>query len=166
MKLSRNAVSSEKVVNQDFIKNIHEDFYAGFPEDTLVVKNQNGTPAEDETGKPILIVPGSYRDKMVLAGKHKPPMPEEVSRYMHWIEQMYNPIRIFGTNRLCAAAALNHRFACFHPFIDGNGRTIRLVTDTYMLCLGHDAYGLWSLVFSTRLCKRRRYVLQSTGVCG
>ncbi|MCW4628650.1 Fic family protein [Marinomonas rhodophyticola] len=145
MKLSRSNVSPEQVVCQEFIKNIHQEFYAGFPEEALIVKNQRGAPAEDETGKPILIVPGSYRDKMVLVGKHEPPMPEEISRYMRWIEQMYNPTRIFGTNRLCAAAALHHRLAWVHPFIDGNGRTTRLVTDTYMRCLGYDGYGLWSL---------------------
>lgn len=145
LKLSRSDVYPADVVNQDFIKSIHKDFYAGFSEEALIVKNQHGIPAVDEVGEPILIIPGSYRDKMVLVGKHEPPMPDEVGRYMRWIEQMYNPTRIFGTNRLCAAAALHHRLAWVHPFIDGNGRTTRLVTDTYMRCLGYDGYGLWSL---------------------
>lgn len=145
MKLSRSNVLPEQVVSQDFIKKIHQDFYSDLPKEALIVKNLDGTPSEDEAGQPILVVPGSYRNKMVLVGKHQPPEPEEISRYMRWIEQVYNPTRIFGTNRLCAAAALHHRLAWVHPFIDGNGRTTRLVTDAYMRCLGYDGYGLWSL---------------------
>ena len=145
MKLSRINVLPEQVVSQDFIKNIHKDFYRDLPKEALIVRNLDGSPAEDGAGQSILIVPGRYRDKIVLVGKHEPPMPEEISRYMCWIEQMYNPAHIFGTNRLCAAAALHHRLAWVHPFIDGNGRTTRLVTDTYMRCLGYNGYGLWSL---------------------
>ena len=144
MKLSRSAIALDQVASQDFIQSIHKDFYMDLPEDALIVKNQDGTPAMD-ADRPILVAPGCYRDRMVMVGKHEPPEPTEISRYMRWVEQMYNPTRVFGTTRICAAAALHHRLAWIHPFIDGNGRTTRLVTDSYMRCLGYDGYGLWSL---------------------
>lgn len=145
MKLSKSNVTPEQVVSESFIKEIHKDFYANFKNEELFVKDQLGSQALDKNGEPILISPGNYRDKAVIVGKHEPPMPDELSRYMRWVEKSYNPSRVFGTTRLCAAAALHHRLAWIHPFIDGNGRTIRLVTDAYMRCSGYDGYGLWSL---------------------
>ncbi|MCP4628982.1 MAG: hypothetical protein GY850_36560, partial [bacterium] len=32
-----------------------------------------------------------------------------------------------------------------HPFLDGNGRVVRLFTDYYLTNTGMDGYGLWSI---------------------
>jgi Fic family protein len=42
-------------------------------------------------------------------------------------------------------AASHHRLAWIHPFRDGNGRVVRLFSDTLIRQLGVDAGGLWSL---------------------
>jgi hypothetical protein len=64
---------------------------------------------------------------------------------MGWLETAFNLDNIHGLNKVVAAAALHHRLAWIHPFQDGNGRVIRLLTDCYMRCAGFGGYGLWSI---------------------
>lgn len=47
--------------------------------------------------------------------------------------------------RIIAIGASHHRMAWIHPFRDGNGRVIRLFSDTLIRQLGIDGGGLWSL---------------------
>lgn len=48
-----------------------------------------------------------------------------------------------GEAALVAMAAAHHRLAWVHPFIDGNGRVMRLHTHTLLSALGYTG-GLWS----------------------
>jgi len=41
-------------------------------------------------------------------------------------------------------AAANHRLAWIHPFVDGNGRVVRMLLDTCFLNEGLNSAGLWS----------------------
>jgi len=41
--------------------------------------------------------------------------------------------------------AAHHRFAWIHPFIDGNGRVGRLLTDAALKAVGLESYGAWCL---------------------
>ena len=41
--------------------------------------------------------------------------------------------------------AAHHRFAFIHPFLDGNGRVGRLLTDAALKAVGLDSYGAWCL---------------------
>lgn len=145
LKAEHASVSLSEVIKQDFIKNLHESFYSELPASQLIVKNHDGTDALNPDGSPLLVVPGEYRLNDVKVGKHIPPGHEELAGYMHWLEQMFNPERIHGTAKVNAAAALHHRLAWIHPFQDGNGRVIRLLTDCYMRCAGFGGYGLWSI---------------------
>lgn len=145
LKLSKMDVPKEIIVSESFIKEIHRDFYKGLPEEALLVRNQDGSFAKNRDGEYIHVIPGEYRRDLVCVGEHTPPDIEDMHRYMRWIEERYNPRIIHGPQKICAAAALHHRLAWIHPFIDGNGRTIRLVTDSYMKNCGLDGYGLWSL---------------------
>ncbi|MDF1692889.1 MAG: Fic family protein [Zhongshania sp.] len=135
----------DSVTSQDYIKSIHQSFYNGLPDDMLTVKNKIGDIAFDENGDPIKIVPGEYRNRDVQVGQHIPPDFKEVPSYMKWVAEMFAPKKIHGTTRVIAAAGLHHRLTWIHPFLDGNGRAIRLITDGYMRNAGFGGYGLWSI---------------------
>jgi Fic family protein len=47
--------------------------------------------------------------------------------------------------RIIALAAAHHRLAWIHPFLDGNGRVIRLFSDAGFMREGLYAGGLWSM---------------------
>ncbi len=139
------ATDLTNVSTQNFIKGLHESFYQGLPKSFLVVNDKNGNVAFDAENKPLLVKPGEYRNNPVQVGSHIPPASEELNQYMGWIESTFDPDKIHGTTRVVAAAALHHRLAWIHPFQDGNGRVIRLLTDCYMRCAGFGGYGLWSI---------------------
>lgn len=145
IKAKRASASLKDVCDQRFIKELHTSFYEGLSEEHLVVKDIEGREVVEKGGSPFLIKPGEYRALQVKVGSHIPPEPSEIASYMKWLEEMFNPARIHGTNRVIAAAALHHRLAWIHPFQDGNGRVIRLLTDCYMRCAGFGGYGLWSI---------------------
>jgi Fic family protein len=145
IKAKNSSISLAGVCKQDFIKGLHKSFYEHLPVEHLVVKDIEGRDVTDKHGKRILIKPGEYRALPVKVGSHVPPDATELNSYMNWLEQMFDPEKIHGTNRIIAAAALHHRLAWIHPFQDGNGRVIRLLTDCYMRCAGFGGYGLWSI---------------------
>lgn len=145
--LKNRVVDKGEVVSQGFIKELHNAFYCDgdLPEDLLALKDAEGSPYLDSENKPVFIVPGDYRDRNVIVGKHHPPKTEDIQGYMQWLEQRFNPVHIHGTTPVIAAAGLHHRLAWIHPFAGGNGRVVRLLTDCYMRCAGFGGYGLWSL---------------------
>ena len=145
IKAKEASISLEDVSKESFIQELHKSFYKGIPEKFRIVKDKEGREVYDENGEPVLVIPGEYRTLEVKVGSHIPPNNDELSAYMRWLEQMFNPRQIHGTNRVVAAAALHHRLAWIHPFQDGNGRVIRLLTDCYMRCAGFGGYGLWSI---------------------
>ena len=146
IKAQQSSVSLTEVCQQDFIKELHKSFYEGLPEEHPVVKDMEGREAIGADGHQLLITPGQYRTLPVKVGSHEPPDAAEIKTYMGWLEQMFNPESgVYGTNKVIAAAALHHRLAWIHPFQDGNGRVIRLLTDCYMRCAGFGGYGLWSI---------------------
>jgi len=145
LKLKNNSVAEGDVCKQDFIRSLHRSFYEGWPEEYRVVRGRDGSVVLDQESSPIMVAPGEYRSIDVKVGDHIAPSYKEVRAYMSWIESSFNLKNIHGTNRLMAAAALHHRVAWVHPFADGNGRVIRLLTDCYMRFSGLGGYGLWSI---------------------
>ena len=145
--LKNRTVEKKDVVTQSFVKELHDAFYCdgNLPDEILILKDKDGKLYMDENGSHVHIVPGQYRDRGVIVGNHHPPVPNEIQGYMCWLEQRFNPTNIHGTTPVIAAAGLHHRLAWIHPFADGNGRVIRLLTDCYMRCAGFGGYGLWSL---------------------
>ena len=59
--------------------------------------------------------------------------------------ETYQQNRFTGDRRLIAIMAAHHRFAWIHPFLDGNGRVGRLITDAALKAGGLDSYGVWCL---------------------
>jgi len=145
IKFKKTDASSETLTSQMFIKELHKSFYEGVPNSLLIVKDKNGHDIFDAENRLLLVNPGEYRKHLVQVGTHVPPPCEDIDRYMSWLEEMFNLKIIHGTTKVTAAAALHHRLAWIHPFQDGNGRVIRLLTDCYMRSAGFDGYGLWSI---------------------
>lgn len=82
---------------------------------------------------------GKYRTKKVfISGMDVTlPAPEQVASLMHKLEQELNDL----TNTLHPielAATLHNKFVTIHPFLDGNGRTARLLMNLILLKSGYS----------------------------
>jgi len=128
-----------------FIRRIHASFYERLPDEFRKVRDK-------KTGEVELVFPGQYRKRLVEVGVHVPPDAELLDRYMARFEHVYLYDKLHGHSKLIAIAAAHHRLAWIHPFLDGNGRTIRLYTDASFHRVGLDGYGLWTV--SRGLAKR------------
>ncbi len=144
LKVSHGDLSRENVTKQGFIKGLHKSFYDELPEELLVVKDKDGNDVIED-GVPLKVIPGEYREHDVQVGRHTPPGHSELGAYMRWLASQFDLSKIHGTTPVIAAAGLHHRLAWIHPFQDGNGRVIRLLTDCYMRSAGFGGYGLWSI---------------------
>jgi Fic family protein len=80
---------------------------------------------------------GKYRDKNVIitGTDFEPPSPSEVPRLMlNFIEELPSLKRQHPVEY---AATLHIRLATIHPFVDGNGRTARLLMNLALLQAGY-----------------------------
>lgn len=81
---------------------------------------------------------GQYRNLPVRIGgaRHQPPESWEISHLMtQWSEWLHSDaLALHSVER---AALAHHRLAAIHPFIDGNGRTARLVMNLLLLRDGY-----------------------------
>jgi len=116
------------------VQTVHERLFAGAKEEELKV-------AEGR-----YMVPGQMRDaaqQNVSVGHHDAPAWESVTPMLNRLKEVYG--RTTGlTPRLLAALAYHHRLAYVHPFEDGNGRLIRMMTHLQLAKLGL-ASPLWSI---------------------
>ncbi|MCR9124008.1 MAG: Fic family protein [Phyllobacteriaceae bacterium] len=114
---------------------VHRRFCELLPEDLLFVE-------DPESGERLPVVPGAIRDRFVKVGRHIPPSPGAVPRFLDRLHQVYvNKGRI---ESILAAACAHHRLLWVHPFMDGNGRVARLMSYA-MLRSTLDTRGLWSV---------------------
>lgn len=93
-----------------------------------------------------LLVPGQLRDtaqRNVLVGDHAAPAWESVTPMLNRLQQVYGG-QTDLTSRILSALAYHHRLAFVHPFEDGNGRVVRMITHLQLMRLGL-ASPLWSL---------------------
>jgi Fic family protein len=117
------------------IKEIHHRFYALLPDDLLWIDNP-------DTGERLKVVPGQFRDRDVRVGQHIPISPGAVPRFLARCEDAYG--RLGRTDAILSAAAAHHRLLWIHPFLDGNGRVVRLVSHATLLET-LDTGGIWSV---------------------
>jgi Fic family protein len=112
------------------VQDIHQTLFGQLPASDLF------TPEHEP------IVPGAWRTREVKVGQHVAPtfasVPEFVGR---WASE-YAQVRR-GEAALVAVAAAHQRLAWIHPFVDGNGRVMRLHTHTWLHAMGYTG-GLWS----------------------
>lgn len=123
-----------------YLKNLHKSFYDYLPEDFRMVKTKEGKDKE--------VVPGEYRDIEVEVGRQIAPHFKKVDAFMERFENTYNPKNgenRLKTKRIISIAASHHRLAWVHPFLDGNGRVVRLFSDACFMHEKAHALGLWSI---------------------
>lgn len=81
---------------------------------------------------------GKYRSVQVMiqGSKHMPPQPYLVAKQMeglyHWYQQNKTVL-----HPVVLAAEMHQRLVTIHPFVDGNGRTSRLVMNLILLQHGY-----------------------------
>ncbi|KNC07010.1 cell filamentation protein Fic [Pseudomonas sp. RIT-PI-a] len=92
------------------------------------------------------LVPGQLRnvsEKNVMVGDHFAPAWQSILPMMSRLQAVYGRIGDQRT-RLLGALAYHHRLAFVHPFEDGNGRVVRMLTHLQLAKLGLVS-PLWSL---------------------
>lgn len=111
--LIEDIAQKKKAINHVVIQQIHEEVTAGILEDA-----------------------GKYRTKNVrITGSAKtPPDWSKVTRLM---DELIETIAQDTRHPLEVAAILHHSFVEIHPFIDGNGRVSRLLTNLYLIAQGY-----------------------------
>jgi Fic family protein len=126
------------IYSPKFIQSIHKQFYQQIPERLKIIKDQQGKAVDK-------VIAGQWRGKQVNIGQHLAPKAEEVAGLMSDFCQNYHPNNYKGDRKLISIMAAHHRFSWIHPFMDGNGRVGRLLTDTALKAVGLDSYGAWCL---------------------
>jgi Fic family protein len=116
-------------------REIHRRFCENLPPELLVMPIGGG-------GAKAPVVPGAYRTGDVQIGRHFPVSPGAVPRFMQRFEAAY--ARLGLTDMILASATAHHRFAWIHPFTDGNGRVMRLMSNA-ALREALDTGGVWSI---------------------
>ena len=124
-----------RAVSAEGIQDIHRRFCEHLPDDMLWVE-------EPDTKRRIRVVPGEFRQRDVLVGRHIPISPGAVPRFLAHFEKVYG--RVGKMDAILAAAAAHHRLLWIHPFLDGNGRVTRLMSHA-MLLEALDTGGVWSV---------------------
>ncbi len=114
---------------------IHRRFCELLPADMLLVEHPH-------TGKKLQLLAGQLRQHDVEVGRHIPVSPGSLPRFLARFEDVYS--RLGPSETVLATAAAHHRLAWIHPFLDGNGRVIRLMSYATLLET-LDTGGLWSI---------------------
>ena len=86
----------------------------------------------DVVTKGIIESSGKYRRKNVrISGAMK--TPPDWSKIVKLTDRLISDVKNSKMHPIETAAFLHHRFAEIHPFIDGNGRVARLLTNLYLI---------------------------------
>lgn len=82
---------------------------------------------------------GRYRSVpvMISGSRHVPPQPFLIEKLMEDFIIRYKEMEESKTHPLLTAAYLHDELVRIHPFIDGNGRTCRLLMNLYLLRKGY-----------------------------
>ncbi len=106
---------------------------------TLFTRLPSADRATDESA---VIEPGQFRTRAVSVGQHVAPTAASLQTFLQRWGQVYGGVRR-GEAALVALVAAHQRLGWIHPFVDGNGRVMRLHTHTLLSALGYTG-GLWS----------------------
>lgn len=116
---------------------IHKEFCGRLPEELLWVENP-------DTGEKAKVIPGLHREKTVKVGRHIPPLPENIGTFLKRFDDAYDERRLSKLQRITSIAASHHRYLWIHPFLDGNGRVVRLMSYSAFKHI-HIGSELWSV---------------------
>lgn len=127
--LEQRVAAGEPALTSGFLRRAHAALYGRLPV-------EDRTTAEGR-----IVEPGALRTEQVAVGRHEPPLWSSLPGFLARLDAAYAP----GTtleDTLLKAAAAHHRTAWVHPFLDGNGRAVRLQTHCALWPIGA---GLWSI---------------------
>ncbi len=136
----------------EFLIWVHHEFYKNLPEEFRTVRNP-------ETGKVHIVEPGKFRAIEVQVGAHVAPAAQSLPAFLARFREAYAGPEIAAHRRVIALAASHHRLAWIHPFVDGNGRVVRLFSHALAIRLGIDGNGLWTISRGLARTKSRYYEL-------
>jgi Fic family protein len=128
--------SSWEPVAAESLAWMHQVFYGHLPEANRWTATRSGAQR-------IAIVPGAWRDRPVEVGEHIPPEVARLPDFLARFAEAYRGCTRQNPSSIATIAASHHRFAWIHPFVDGNGRVARLLTDALVERSGLGADGLW-----------------------
>lgn len=134
--IDRGEDPAEAPASRAYVVWLHREFCRRLPPEMLRV--------ESPGKKAIALVPGALRDTRVVVGRHEPPRPENLARFLARFEEAYTAPGLPNIERIVAAGAAHHRFLWIHPFLDGNGRVARLMSYATLKRLGAGG-PLWSV---------------------
>ncbi|XP_005187319.1 protein adenylyltransferase Fic [Musca domestica] len=80
---------------------------------------------------------GEFRRTQVYVGGHVPPGPGDLSILMRHFENWLNSEQSLSLHPIKHAALAHYKLVHIHPFIDGNGRTSRLLMNTLLMRAGY-----------------------------
>lgn len=126
---------AKRAVTSDGIREIHKRFCEELPDDLLWVE-------DPKTKEKVRVVPGELRARDVAVGQHVAISPGAVPRFLKRFEEAYDSAS--KTELTIGAAAAHHRLVWIHPFTDGNGRVVRLMSHA-MLLETLDTGAIWSV---------------------
>lgn len=129
----------------DAIQLIHGELFGRLPASDLFT----------DEGEPI--VPGQLRQREVQVSQHVGPAFASVPAFLGRWGSCYASVRR-GEAALVAIACAHQRLGWVHPFVDGNGRVMRLHTHTLLSALGYTG-GLWSSLRGFARSTERYYTL-------
>jgi Fic family protein len=129
----------------DAVQAIHQALFGRLPAEDLLTD-------EDEP-----IVPGQLRQREVQVGQHVAPAFASLPQFLERWAQYYGNVRR-GEAALVACACAHQRLGWVHPFVNGNGRVMRLHTHTLLSALGYTG-GLWSPLRGFARSTERYYAL-------
>ena len=105
----KNCIAEDKPLDENIVKDIH----------SILMEN--------------ILVGGIYRNVgvRITGAKHKPPVPSEM---YHQIKDFFSNLNFKSDLNPIELAAWTHaEFVKIHPFVDGNGRTSRLIMNYQLM---------------------------------
>lgn len=128
--------------SKEFILKIHKELYSkeSMKPFCHIKKNEEGTEWTN-------MIAGELRSENVAIGKHAAPLHDELSTLFNTYESFYNKdfTQYPNAKKIIYSMVAHHRLTWIHPFLDGNGRTSRLVLDAMFYHIGLEGYGLWNI---------------------
>uniref|UniRef100_W5LIK5 Protein adenylyltransferase FICD n=1 Tax=Astyanax mexicanus TaxID=7994 RepID=W5LIK5_ASTMX len=76
---------------------------------------------------------GRFRTNQVFVGHHIPPHPNDLDRHMQELLQWLNSEDALHLHPVEFAALAHYKLVYVHPFVDGNGRTSRLLMNLVLM---------------------------------
>ncbi len=129
---------------REFICDVHREFYSH--EDMKPFLDIETVSNSTDKSTIIKMLPGEFRDRLVYVGGHEAPEYTIIPTLFALYESTYKVMPSFiQAKKVIYAIASHHRLTFLHPFLDGNGRTSRLVLDGIFTGIQLEGYGLWNI---------------------